>query len=306
MARAAWRRVDGVLLLDKPLGLTSNAALQSVRRLYGAAKAGHGGTLDPLATGLLPILFGEATKFGGALLDADKTYEALIALGVTTATGDAEGSVIERRNVAATELAVKDVLSRFQGAIAQTPPMYSALKRDGRPLYAYARAGQSIERLPRTVTIHELRLNAFELGHVDITVRCSKGTYIRTLAEDIGQALGCGAHLAALRRTAIGAFGLADARKLEELESSEPEGRDARLRPVDVLLAELPAVRLDAGAAGRFVQGQPVEVGGIRGGKARVYEDGAHFLGIGEVNDSGQLRPLRLLQQRPADTLSSL
>lgn len=306
MPRAAWRPVDGVLLLDKPQHATSNGALQSVRRLYRAEKAGHSGTLDPLATGLLPILLGEATKFGGALLDADKTYNAQLALGTTTTTGDAEGDIVERRAVAVTQRDLADALARFSGSIEQVPPMYSALKHAGRPLYAYARAGRLVERSARIVVIHELRLNAFEHDRVDITVRCSKGTYIRTLAEDVGRALGCGAHVARLRRTAIGPFGLAQARTLAQLEAMAPDERDTCLRPVDELLADLPALHLDANAAARFVQGQAVESGSAGAGRVRVYRDGGGFMGTGEVGASGELRPLRLLRHAPANAAQSL
>jgi tRNA pseudouridine55 synthase len=227
-ARVQWRPVDGVLLLDKAAGVTSNAALQGVRRLYRAAKAGHTGTLDPLATGLLPVLFGEATKFGRELLDADKTYAAEIALGASTTTGDAEGDVVERRPVTSTRADIDRVLAGFRGEGAQVPPMYSALKRDGRPLYDYARAGKSVERAARPITIHELTLDAAAGDRLAVTVRCSKGTYIRVLAEDIGRSLGCGAHLARLRRLAIGPFSVAEAATAEGLAALDPVARCCR------------------------------------------------------------------------------
>ncbi len=297
--RSDRRRVDGVLLLDKPRGLGSNAALQIVRRLYRAEKTGHTGTLDPLATGLLPLVFGEATKFGACLLEADKTYVAEIALGTTTTTGDAEGEVLERRPVTATRADVERVVCRFQGAIVQVPPMYSALKRDGRPLYAYARAGESVERAPRTVTIHALEIDAFEGEQLGVTVRCSKGTYVRVLAEDIGRELGCGAHLAGLRRTAIGRFRVAEALTLLELERLSPADRDAHLWPVDALVGDLPAVSLAADAAERFAHGHAIDAALERPGSVRVYRAGAVFLGTGEVGPAGTLHPRRLIRQEP-------
>ncbi|KAB2921992.1 MAG: tRNA pseudouridine(55) synthase TruB, partial [Dechloromonas sp.] len=202
--KRTWQRVDGVLLLDKPLGLTSNDALQKARRLFSAAKGGHTGTLDPAATGLLPLCFGEATKFSADLLDADKTYEAVVQLGVTTDSGDAEGQVVATAPVTVGEAEVRQALPRFTGAIEQIPPMHSALKRNGRPLYELARKGIEVERAPRAVTIHGLELLDFAGDRLTLRVRCSKGTYIRVLAADLGQALGCGAHLVGLRRTAVG------------------------------------------------------------------------------------------------------
>src|SRR4051812_47701901 len=202
------RDVDGVLLLDKPSGISSNAALQSARRLFAARRAGHTGTLDPMATGLLVLCFGEATKFSGALLDADKAYAARVRLGARTSTGDAEGEVIERREVRAGPAQIEAALARFRGGIEQVPPMHSAIKHLGRPLYAYARKGETVERSARRVVIRELVLEGMSGEEIDLRVACSKGTYIRTLAEDIGEALGCGGHLSALRRTAVGPFPL--------------------------------------------------------------------------------------------------
>jgi tRNA pseudouridine55 synthase len=294
--KVAWRRIDGVLLLDKPAGMSSNAALQRVRRLFRAERAGHTGTLDPLATGLLPILLGDATKFGSELLDADKRYRATIALGVRTSTGDAEGEVIERHPVAVDRARIDVVLVRFVGAIAQIPPMHSALKRAGRPLYAYARAGETVERAPRTVTIHALRVEAFNADRLEIDVRCSKGTYIRTLAEDIGAALGCGAHLAALARTEVGSFRLADAHALAALEGALDA--DRILLPPDVLLGALPSIVLEVPAARRFAHGQPVVVAeGAPAGRLRAYDPGGTLLGVGERGADGQLRPRRLVRQ---------
>lgn len=217
--KKTWQRVDGVLLLDKPIGLTSNDALQKARRLFSAAKGGHTGTLDPLATGLLPLCFGEATKFSADLLDADKTYEAIIKLGVTTDSGDAEGQVISTATVNVSEADIVSVLPQFTGDIQQIPPMHSALKRNGRPLYELARQGIEVERAPRAVTIHAIDLLAFSGDTLTLRVACSKGTYIRVLAADIGAALGCGAHLIGLRRTVVGDLDLANAVTLAELEA---------------------------------------------------------------------------------------
>jgi tRNA pseudouridine55 synthase len=300
--RIEWRRVDGVLLLDKPLGLSSNAVLQRVRRLFRAERAGHAGTLDPLATGLLPVLLGEATKFGGEMLDADKRYRATIALGVRTSTGDAEGEVLERRAVAAERAEVDAILRRFVGRIEQTPPMYSALKHAGRPLYAYARAGETVHRDPRTVTIHELCLDAFSGDRLAIDVRCSKGTYIRTLAEDIGAALGCGAHLAALRRTEAGPFRVADAHTLAELERMQDVERLCLLLPADCLLGHLPPATLDPGAAARFSHGQAVEAPiEVPAGLLRVYDPAGALLGVGTCGADRFVRPRRLVRQDGPD-----
>lgn len=296
--RVEWRRVDGVLLLDKQRGLTSNAALQRARRLFRAERAGHSGTLDPLATGLLPVLFGDATKFGGELLDADKRYRASIVLGVRTSTGDAEGEVVERHPVTPLDRITLDaVLPRFVGRIVQTPPMYSALKRAGRPLYAYARAGQTVERTARTVMVHALTLEAFSADRLEIDVRCSKGTYVRTLAEDIGAALGCGAHLARLERTAVGPFRLADAHTLAALDAATEAERLEHLLAVDVLLSELPMVTLEHAAAARFAHGQPVAApAATPAGRLRAYDPSGTLLGVGDLGADGRLRPRRLVR----------
>jgi tRNA pseudouridine55 synthase len=294
------RAVDGVLLLDKGNGLTSNAALQRAKRLFSAAKGGHTGTLDPMATGLLPVCFGEATKFSSDLLESDKTYEAIVALGVTTDTADAEGRILQRSPVASSMSDVESALARFRGAIEQVPPMHSALKHQGRPLYSYAREGTSIERAPRSVVIHRLVLVQFADERLTIEVECSKGTYIRTLAEEIGAALGCGAHLAGLRRTRVGALDIADAVNLETLEQLEPVARDALLRPLDSLVAALPAVSLEAGGARRFGQGQSIAGPGFGApGAVRVYADN-RFLGVAKVAADGVLVPARLVAQTPA------
>ena len=298
--RPARRRLDGVVLLDKPLGLSSNQALQAARRLYAADKAGHAGTLDPLATGLLPLCFGEATKFSGELLNADKRYVATVQLGVTTDTADAEGAVLQRRPVGFGRAAVESMLAAFVGQIDQVPPMYSALKRDGRPLYQYARAGIEVERPPRRVLIHELRLQGVDEGlaggRFAVEVRCSKGTYVRTLAADIGERLGCGAHLAALRRTGIGVLEVAQAHSLAVLEGLAGEAaRDALLLPPDSLLASLGEVRLDAADAARIRHGQAVRWSGEEGRRLRVYDAEGGFIGVCRQLADGWLQPLRLV-----------
>jgi tRNA pseudouridine55 synthase len=293
--------VDGVLLLDKPSGITSNLALQKARRLLAGAKAGHTGTLDPLASGLLPLTFGEATKFSSDLLDATKTYEARITLGVATNTGDAEGEVIATSLVDVSSEQVAAALLQLSGSIEQVPPMFSALKRDGRPLYAYARAGVEVERAPRAVTIHRLELLAFGGTHLRILVECSKGTYVRVLAEDIGRLLGCGAHLAALRRTRVGDLRVERAVTLDALADLAPEERRMLLLPLDTLIGKLPRVELDARLADRFSQGQRLALGpGNPCGRVRVLGPRARLLGIAQIDEHGLLAPHRLVQQ-PTD-----
>jgi tRNA pseudouridine55 synthase len=300
--RSPRRAVDGVLLLDKPVGMTSNAALQLARRLFNAEKAGHTGTLDPLASGLLPLTFGEATKFSQMLLDADKEYEANIRLGIRTATGDAEGAVLElppgKIPSAWWDIEESDVLETltgFTGEIEQIPPMYSALKRDGKPLYEYARAGVEFERAPRRVTISAITLLAFAGGHLHIRVACGKGTYIRSLAIDIGEALGCGAHLSALRRTRTGAFDLAASVTLETLEAVGADGRDALLAPVDALAMVFPRLDLDAAAVWRIRQGQPLTLARMETDAVRLYGAEEGFIGLGQWKDDGLLWPRRLV-----------
>lgn len=289
------RRLDGVLLLDKPQGLGSNAALQAVKRLYGAQKAGHAGTLDPLASGLLPILFGEATKFSQLALDADKEYLASARLGVTTTTADAEGEVLERKEVVVAPGAIEPALERLRGEIDQVPPMYSALKQGGRPLYALARQGRSVPRAARRVRIHELELLRFAGDTLDLRIRCSKGTYIRTLVEDLGGALGCGAHLSALRRTAAGSFRIGEALSLDKLQGASSEERDLWLLAPERLLAGLPRVDLSGPQAGRFAQGRPVQLEAPGGGRCGVYGEAGQLLGVGEAGPTGELRPQRLV-----------
>ena len=294
-SKRSWRRVDGVLLLDKPGGMTSNSALQGARRLFSAAKAGHTGTLDPLATGLLPLCFGEATKFSADLLEADKTYEADLLFGATTDTGDAEGEVVESRPVNFSSADLERALLRFVGAIEQIPPMYSALKRDGRPLYELARQGIEVERAARAVTIHELVLLEHMHDRCRLRVCCSKGTYVRPLAADIGELLGCGAHLTALRRTAVGPLRLADALTLDGIAAFAEERRGELLLAPDALLQSLPAVELDATAMERFMHGNPVAISAlVVPGKCRVY-GGGHLLGVGDVDAPGELKPRRLV-----------
>lgn len=304
--RVPRRALDGVLLLDKPLGLSSNDALICAKRLYLAKKAGHTGTLDPLASGLLPLCFGEATKFSQDLLDADKTYEATMRLGVRTATGDAEGEVLETRCVNVDDAAIRAACQRFIGEIEQVPPMYSALKRDGKPLYEYARAGEVVKRESRTVTIRALDVLAVALPDVTFRVTCTKGTYVRTLAEDIGAVLGCGAHLVMLRRTGVGALTLEHAVTLNALSSLDIDARDKLLQPVDALLSTFAPVRLAGDAARRFQHGQRLRLAepvtqsaaaadSTEGVRVRVYreEDGA-LLGVARLID-GLLAPERLI-----------
>ena len=293
--KKTWKQVNGVLLLDKPIGLTSNDALQKARRLFSAAKGGHTGTLDPLATGLLPLCFGEATKFSADLLDADKTYEAEIRLGVTTDSGDAEGRVVATAAVNVSESDISRVLPLFTGAIQQVPPMYSALKLNGRPLYELARKGIEIERQPRAVTIYAIDTLDFSGDCLTLRVACSKGTYIRVLAADIGQALGCGAHLTALRRTVVGDLDLANAVTLAQLEVLAESERAACLQSVDALLSSLPVVTVEGEAAERFRHGNPVDLPEGLAGKIRVYAD-SRLIGVGEPGSDGRLWPKRLVQ----------
>lgn len=299
--RGDERRVDGILLLDKPSGLTSNAALQKVKRLYRARKAGHTGSLDPLASGLLPICLGEATKVSGFLLDADKHYWVSCRLGVRTTTADAEGEVLETRSVASvTEPRLLEVMAEFRGDIEQIPPMYSAVKHQGQRLYALARQGVEVEREPRRITIHAMELLDFNPPLVEIGVHCSKGTYIRTLVEDIGAALGCGAHVADLRRYGVGPYnasGMVTLAALEDCLAREGEpGIDRLLLPMESGLSQWPDVRLSGDAAFYLRQGQPVLVPHApTAGLVRLYEGQRRFLGVGEILDDGRVAPRRLL-----------
>jgi tRNA pseudouridine55 synthase len=293
-ARRIKRPLDGVLLFDKPLELSSNVAMQKVRRLFSAEKAGHTGTLDPLASGLLPICFGEATKFTHSLLDADKRYRATIKLGQRTTTGDAEGEIVDTRAVSVTEAQALAALDTFTGEIRQLPPMHSAIKHQGKPLYEYIRKGETVERELRTVFIHDLKLERLEGEELEFSVLCSKGTYVRTLGEDIGEALGCGGHLIALRRTAIGEFSLDQAYTLNQLEAMDTVQRDACLMPPDSLVQNLPRLELDEVQACRMAQGQKLGLtDNFPPGKRRLYTAG-RFIGLGELAD-GRLMPSRLL-----------
>jgi len=296
------RAVHGVLVADKPRGPSSTQLLGRVRHLYAAAKAGHGGTLDPMATGLLPILLGDATKFAQEGLDADKSYEADLLLGTTTTTGDAEGEPLQTRPVRVSAEAVAAILPRFTGPLEQYPPMYSALKHQGRPLYAYAREGQTVVRTPRTVQIHRLELVSWGPPRVSLRVECSKGTYIRTLAEDIGKFLGCGAHLTALRRTRVGPLRIESSHSLDALESASLEQRDAWLHPVDFLIQDWPSVTLGRDAQQRFQHGNPVDapIGEALppDRRIRVMSSNQNFIGVGVLR-AGQLHPQRLLSQSP-------
>ncbi len=290
------RNISGVLLLDKPLGFSSNQALQKVKWLFSAAKAGHTGTLDPLATGLLPMCLGEATKFAQYITDADKTYLASIKLGITTNTGDAEGNVLSTLPVNVTRAQFEVVAHAFLGEISQVPPMYSALKHKGKALYEYAREGVDIARQARCVQIKNITVHEF-LGDVaTVTVTCSKGTYIRTLAEDIGAKLGCGAHLIGLRRTETAGYLLPEAITIEQLEAMSIEARDAQLLPVDSAIEYLPKITLNADAAHFLMQGQTVWLAGkTPKGDLRVYDENNCFLGLGFLQDDGKIAPKRLI-----------
>ena len=304
--RIQRRPLHGVLLLDKPLGLSSNDALQKAKWLLRAEKAGHTGTLDPLATGLLPLCFGAATKFSQLSLDADKRYLATLALGVRTTTGDAEGEVLERRDAdGITQAQIAAACAAFTGEIDQMPPMYSALKHEGKALYEYARAGVEIERKSRRVTIHAIAIVAMHAGTVTLDVRCTKGTYIRTLAEDIGAALGCGASLAALRRTASGGLTLDGSITLAALEAMPEEQRAALLTSPDRLLAEAPELRLDAAETARFLSGLRRRVTAADAERVRVYgPEPRAFLGSAHIT-SGELIADRLLTPPEVQALLS-
>ena len=295
------RNINGVLLLDKPLGFSSNQALQKVKWLFQAAKAGHTGTLDPLATGLLPICLGEATKFAQYVTDADKTYIATLKFGATTTTGDAEGEVIRTSDVKFTREQLETVCQSFFGEISQVPPMYSALKFQGKALYEYAREGVDIERQSRLVTIVDITITQFEKDVATITVKCSKGTYIRTLAEDIGNVLGSGAHLIGLRRIETAGYELAEAITIEQLEQkikeTPVEALQSLMLPIDSAIAYLPALTLNADAAHYLMQGQAVWVSGkIPNGEMRLFDENARFLGMGFLQEDGKIAPKRLMR----------
>lgn len=294
--------LNGVLLLDKSAGHSSNDVLIKAKRMLNAQKAGHTGTLDPFATGLLPLCFGEATKFAQDLLDASKTYDAVIHLGIVTSTGDTEGERLQVRNVNVTAAQIDAALAQFRGDIRQVPPMYSALKRDGKPLYEYARAGITLEREARAVTIHSLECIDFEAPYLGIRVSCSKGTYIRVLGEDIGEALGCGGHLQALRRTRVGELSLAGAHTLDSIDATPQEQRAGLLAPVDALLSTFSPLSLPDELARRFLHGQRLALGKEnvhfpdRRERMRVYRasDGK-LLGTAQLMEFGVLAPERLI-----------
>lgn len=294
--------MHGIVVLDKAPGGSSNHALQQVKRLFDANKAGHTGALDPLATGVLPLCLGEATKVSQFLLDSDKAYRARIKLGVRTDTADSEGEVIATADAGAvTEAQIKSALTQFEGDIEQVPPMYSALKRDGQPLYKLAREGKTVEREPRAITVYSIELTDFDpqSQELEIEVDCSKGTYIRTIADDLGQIIGCGAHIIALRRLKAGAFTLADSQSLEELEAAKQADGftaiDAMLMPMDKAIDTLPAVHLPAYTAQFLKQGQAVQVNKPPAdGLLRLYED-EEFIGIGIIDDDGKVAPKRLI-----------
>ena len=300
--RKRGRPVNGIILLDKPQGLSSNQALQRVKGIYFAQKAGHTGSLDPLATGMLPICFGEATKLSGYLLDADKRYRFTCQLGVTTTTGDAEGEVLKQTGVPEiTESRIKEILESYVGTIEQIPPMYSALKHEGERLYNLARQGIEVERKARTVQIYELTLIGLQGDFLELEVSCSKGTYVRTLAEDIGNDLGCGAHVTVLRRLSAGVFQDADKMiTLDQLQKIRDEDRDSLddlLLPMDTALMHWPAVQLNADMAYYIQQGQPVQVSKApTQGLLRLYDSSEEkFLGVGHILSDGRVAPKRLL-----------
>ena len=298
--RQPRRALHGVLLLDKPLGWTSNDALQKAKGMLRALKAGHTGTLDPLATGLLPICFGAATKFSQVSLDADKAYRATLRLGQRSSTGDGEGEIVDVAAPDFDRAALDRAIAALTGPIAQLPPMHSALKKDGRALYEYARAGQNVERTPRQVTIHRLDVVEWQGDRLVVDVRCSKGTYIRTLAEDLGERLGCGAWLQALRRTATGPLTVDNALTLEALQAMSESEREAALLPADALLADWPEVRLPDDEAGRFLTGlrRRIALGDapavrVYGPQPRAFLGSAHITG-GELIADRLLSPLEV------------
>ncbi|TDG12651.1 tRNA pseudouridine(55) synthase TruB [Seongchinamella unica] len=303
--RRRGRPISGILVLDKPLGMSSNQALQVAKRLYFAAKAGHTGSLDPLATGVLPLCFGEATKFSQYLLDADKAYQSTFVLGTITDSGDAEGQVLETNDASAiSEADVARALEAFRGEIEQVPSMFSAIKQNGQPLYKLARQGIEVERKSRQVVIHQLELRDFrqsgERAEVDIYLECSKGTYVRSIAEDLGQALGCGAHVSALRRTRAGPFSIEDSVSLNTLEGLKQNDQlaqmDELLLPADTAVKALPLVELAESGGFYLRQGQPVLVPNApASGMVRVALETGEFLGVGEILDDGRVAPRRLV-----------
>jgi len=307
--RPRGRDVDGILLLDKPAGITSNDALQRVKRIYHAAKAGHTGALDPLATGMLPICFGEATKFSQFLLDSDKRYRVVARLGQRTTTSDADGELVSERPVQVTMAALEQSLAQFRGEIMQVPSMFSALKYQGQPLYKYAREGIEVPREARPVTVYELALLRFEGHELELEIHCSKGTYIRTIVDDLGELLGCGAHVTALRRIQVAQYPAERMLTLEQLECILEHARaeetpprlelDPLLLPLDTAVVHLPEVNMSSLVASYLLQGQAVQVPGTPlEGTVRLTEGEQHrFIGVGEIDDEGKVAPRRLFRQ---------
>jgi tRNA pseudouridine55 synthase len=293
--KSTKREIDGVFLLDKPLGFSSNQALKKIQWLFNAKKAGHTGTLDPMASGLLPICLGEATKFSHRLLDANKTYIATIQLGVTTSTGDCEGEVISEKEVILSEAQLKQTLKKFIGDVTQLPPMYSALKFEGKPLYEYAREGIEIERKSRQIKIYDIKLIKIEESIITIEVACSKGTYIRTLAEDIGQTLGYGAYLKGLERTQTGNFRLSEALSIEALEGMSMMFREKALMPIDALLEGLSSIKLTGTETEAIKKGQHIDFISENDKEVRLYSASGQFIGVGQPDLQGRLFPRRLI-----------
>jgi len=298
--RARGRDITGIIVLDKPIGESSNRSLQRVKRLFNAAKAGHTGSLDPLATGVLPLCLGEATKLSQFLLDADKRYRTTVRLGVKTASGDSQSEVLDTRPVNVSRKQVEDCLEQFRGTIVQVPSMYSALKHQGVPLYKIARKGGEVVRKEREVTVFALELLDFRGDEVDLDIRCSKGTYIRTIADDLGDALGTGGHVTALRRLQSGPFLESDAVTIDLLElaaaTGGPENLDQFLMPADLAVEHLPRTVMPAATADFVRQGQAVIVNGLpRTGQVRMYDEKG-FFGIGKMLDDGRVTPARLLK----------
>jgi tRNA pseudouridine55 synthase len=305
MTVSGKRAVSGLLLLDKPAGYSSNHALQKVKRLFRAEKAGHTGTLDPFATGLLLICLGEVTKFSSYGLEGDKRYLATLKLGIVTATGDIEGEIVSRKEVAISQSDIDRVLPKFRGTINQIPPIYSALKVAGKPMYDYARKGLDVERKAREVQINELKCVGFSGDEMIIDVSCGKGTYIRTLGEDIGAALGCGAHLIALRRTASSALSIDQAITLEKLEALSESERDAMLLPIDTLLKDVPSIMLESRMVTRLQQGQSQEAHpDWLPGIVRIYDLSSDFIGLAEITDTRQFIAKRLIAEQASSSVT--
>jgi tRNA pseudouridine55 synthase len=301
--RKKGRAVDGILLLDKPQGISSNAALQTVKRLFHAAKAGHTGALDPLATGMLPLCFGEATKFSQFLLDSDKGYRVIGKFGKRTDSGDSTGEIIESKPVKVSNKQLEKALEKFRGDIMQIPSMFSALKHQGQPLYKYARKGIEIERPARPVTVYELELLRFDGNEVELFIECSKGTYIRNIIDDLGQELGCGAHVTMLHREFVADYPVEQMVTLQQLEDDREQqlSLDDYLLPIDSAVLHLDSAELDTESAEYFCHGQPINYPNLTEGELiRVYDEEQSFLGIAEVDDQDMLAPKRIVVRNPA------